>query len=116
MVDQYLEMLTGQPDLPIFVLSEIRNHPERFASQFNIKKMVLESHLVKQLQEVRPDLSPFHFIFNLLGLILFPFIGRPVLETTGKLNPRVFGVMIEERRQMIPLWIKAMLEVKSQAK
>src|ERR1700712_1244053 len=31
MADKYVELLSANPDLPIFVLTEVRNNPEQFA-------------------------------------------------------------------------------------
>ena len=38
LVNSYITMLIDNPDLPIFVLSEIRNNPERFASNIQVKR------------------------------------------------------------------------------
>ena len=44
--DNYIHMLSENPDLPIFVLSEIRNNPERFASKVQAGKLIQDSHFV----------------------------------------------------------------------
>src|SRR5688572_18933336 len=45
----YVDMLKANPDLPIFVLSEIRANPEKLASNMGIKSLLLESTFFKQL-------------------------------------------------------------------
>jgi AcrR family transcriptional regulator len=108
----YIDMLSQTPDLPLFVLSEVRNNPERFATTIQPGKVLRESHFVKQLQEQRPDLHPIHFLMNFLGMILFPFIARPLLMSAGALNTKEFEMLMNERKSLIPKWINACLKTK----
>ena len=43
-----------------------------------------------------------------MSLIIFPFIGKSILQKFGEMTETQFKTMIEERKRMIPLWIKAM--------
>lgn len=108
--ENYIDMLSQNPDLPIFVLSEIRNNPTRFGEMINAKKLLTESHLVKQLAEVRPDLNPVQVIMSLLGMCIFPFIGKPVFTSLGNIKPKDFDKLINERKTLIPIWMKAILK------
>ena len=108
--EQYIDMLLIYPDLPLFVLSEIRNNPEQFVSKMNLKTLIVNSSYMKQLQERRPDIHPIHFLLNTLGLIVFPFVAQPVLEATGIASPAVFRNVLAERKKLIPAWLKMMLE------
>src|SRR3990170_6648264 len=58
--NSYIEFLAANPDLPLFILSEIRYNPEQFVNKLPVAK-AFESHFVKQLQERRADLHPAHF-------------------------------------------------------
>ena len=109
--ERYSNMLLEHPDLPLFILGEVRTNPEVFANKLPIGK-ALESHFIKQIQERRPDLHPFHFLMNLLGLTVFPFILKPLLMTTGALNEKTFNAKIGERIDLIPKWMNAMLKSK----
>jgi len=106
----YIDMILTQPDLPIFVLSEIRNHPERFIKTTNIKKTLVESHFFRQILEKTPEVNPLHIIMNLLGMVIFPFVGRPILQTVGSLTDDEFARLMLERKKLVPRWIKLMLE------
>jgi AcrR family transcriptional regulator len=109
--DIYIQMLSQNPDLPIFVLSEIKNNAERFQNLIQPGKLLVESAFVKQLKERRPDIHPFHFVFNILGMMIFPFVGRPVFQSVSK-NPDDFNDLMEERKKLIPIWTTAILKVK----
>ena len=107
----YIDLLTENPDLFLFILSEIRNSPEQFVHKLPVAKLI-GSHFIKQLQEKRPDLHPLHFLMNVLGLTVFPFIMKPIYQASGILNEKAFAARMEERKSLIPKWINAMLKTK----
>ncbi len=106
----YITMISETPDLPLFVLNEVKNNPEAFAAKIQAGKMLTESVLVKQLHEANPKINPLHFIMNLLALSVFPFIMRPVIAATGTFDPELFRQLAEERKTLIPVWMMAMLK------
>ena len=106
----YIDMLTHNPDLPIFVLSELRNNSEHLIEKFQFGNFIKESSFFKQLQVNRPDVNPMHFVINLLGATIFPFIAKPIFQAAGNLNQKDFDTMMEERKKFIPKWMRAMLQ------
>ncbi|KAA0992350.1 TetR/AcrR family transcriptional regulator [Dyadobacter aurulentus] len=107
--DNYISMLIEHPDLPIFVLSEIRNNPEQLANRFQAKKLLTESVFIKQIAERRSDISPFHFLMNLLGMTLFPFLAKPILQPIAGSEGNYIA-LLEQRKKLIPKWIRLMLD------
>jgi hypothetical protein len=106
----YIEMLLKNPDLPIFVLSEVRSNPERFGKAMQLKSQVMRSVFLKQLAERKPGVNPIHFFLNFLGMMVFPFIAKPVFGASGAVSEGTFVQMIAERKALIPQWMKLMLE------
>ena len=106
----YIEMLTKNPDLPIFVLSEIRTNPERFGKIVQLNTFVLKSHFVKQLTERKPGVNPVQLFLNFLGMLIFPFIAKPVFHSTGAMGDEMFNQLLEDRKTLVPKWMKLMLE------
>jgi AcrR family transcriptional regulator len=109
----YIDMIIEFPDIPLFILSEIRNRPKDLLEKVPIKQVVINSVFVRQFQEKvtageikEPNLL--HFIMNLISIILFPFIGKPLLLAIGELNNAQFYQLMQERKKLIPVWIKAM--------
>ncbi len=109
-VGHYIDLLLETPDLPIFVLSEIRNDASLFSTKIPLVQMVEKSSLVQQLREKRPDIHPFHFLMNILGMTVFPFIASPVFASVPLVQQKGLQKMMEERKTLIPQWVKAMLE------
>jgi hypothetical protein len=46
-----------------------------------------------------------------MGLIVFPFINNLAIKKIAKIDDRQFNKLMEERREKIPVWIKAMFAV-----
>lgn len=115
LVESYIEMLISHPDIPLFILNEIKNHPEKVADLFQNKVNILEATFLKQLMvamqegKVKP-MSPIHILMNILGLTVFPFVSRHVLENVAKVTPEMFNEIMQERKKLVPVWIKAMLK------
>ena len=108
LVENYINLLIDNPELPLFVFSEIRTNPEGFKSAHQVQKILTDSSLVRQLKERRPDIEPVHFITSMLGMTIFPFVSKPVLfaEYPG------FNALMQERKALITGWLKTMTEMK----
>jgi AcrR family transcriptional regulator len=109
----YINLGIEFPDVPLFVLNEVRNRPKDLLEKLPIKRMITNSVVVRQFQEKvaageikEPNLL--HFIMNLIGITLFPFMGQPILMSIGELNDAQFYQLMQERKKLIPVWIKAM--------
>ncbi len=108
-VNHYIDMLLTHPDLPIFVLSEIRKHPERLQNNIPIASFLEQSSFIQQVRIQKPGINPVHFILNILGMTVFPFAAKPIISTLASVKNTGFEKMMEERRKLIPIWIRAML-------
>jgi AcrR family transcriptional regulator len=109
-VQKYFELLRENPDMPIFVLSELHQNPEVIREQIQASKMVHNSHFALQLKERRADLNPIQAVMTLLGMIVFPFIAKPLLLGKGPVADKTFSGLLEERLKMVPIWFEACLK------
>lgn len=109
---RYIDLLQENPDLPMFVLNEIRKQPDFLKTKVNLQQILMNSSFLKQLKAIRKDIDPAHFLINLMGMMLFPFIARPIVITTGIISEKGFTSLMEERRKLIPKWFNAILKTK----
>lgn len=106
---KYFDILTKNPNLPIFVLSEIQKKTSDVKSILPFEKVLNNSYLMKQIKERKPEVNPFHFLFNFLSMTVFPFLGKPILQSFDLMTDKEFQQFVEERKTMVPMWIKTML-------
>jgi AcrR family transcriptional regulator len=112
-VAAYVDMLIRLPDLPMFILNEIRGNPSKIAAKLQTELAPMRQNFFKQLiasnKKGKTNLEPFHFVANLVGLTVFPFIGRPILQRVTGVTDEQFQQYMEDRKELVPIWIKAML-------
>ena len=111
-VSQYIDMLQDNPDIPFFVMGEVRNNPEIVANAMPRKDFMRNSFFIKQLKERKPDQDPYQFLLSMLGMIIFPFLMKPVFQKITDTEDPKFKQMMKARRELIPAWCRAILKLK----
>jgi len=104
-VETYIDTLLQNPYLPAFVIHELNMNPGKFAGR--LKNAGLKPEIILQNIEeetgreaflkVRPD----HFMVNLLGLVIFPFIARPVVQEVLQKTDEQYKTFLMERKEQI---------------
>ena len=110
----YIDFVIQNPDLPLFMLSEMRNNVDALLKKPPIEKLFIDSVCFKQIQQAANEghiknTNPFHFLINLLGLVIFPFLASPMLKCVGNFNDDEFNKLVQERKRLIPIWIEAVM-------
>jgi len=114
LVGSYIDLLSENPQIPLFILNELKNNPGDLLRKFGMKKIVMDSYFLIQLStEIEAGkvnaINPLHLIMNLLGMTVFPFISSPIVKGLGDLSAADFNNLMQERRVLIPKWIKQQL-------
>lgn len=107
---KYLEIIKANPDIPLFVLHELNKNPTRLKTFMlnEIGKKVRP--FLRQLEEEAKqghtvDLPPEQLMVNIMSMLIFPFIGRPVLQVIFEMDEEKFDRFIEERQKILPDYI-----------
>ena len=113
----YIDLLILEPQLPLFIMSELRRNPDHLLKMTNVKNVIVNSAFARQCQQSvkAGKIAPVHFLhffMNLLGLTIFPFIASPMIHAVGDLKEAQFNKLMTERKKMISQWTKAMLKAK----
>ena len=109
--ENYIELLKQYPDLPIFILGELRSNHEKFVKEISIDK-VRNSVFMAQIEKAAPGIDPNHYFINILAFCVFPFIMRPAFQVISKKSKNEFLRLMDERKQLIPIWTAQMLNAK----
>lgn len=117
LVNYYIDMLTRQPDIPLFVMNEIRSNPEPLAKLIQTHVDFHGSVFMKQIQagiakgEIIP-VNPLHLISNIMSLTIFPFISSPMLKIVAGISDKQFAGLMNERKELVPQWVIGMMSAK----
>ncbi|MDO5654971.1 MAG: TetR/AcrR family transcriptional regulator [Flavobacteriaceae bacterium] len=110
--DRYFSMLSSNPDLPIFILGEIHKNPHKFSEHLLQNDFIQNSVLIRQLKAENAEIRPENLLINILGLNIFPFVMKPVLHILAQNTNLELNEIMAERKHMVPLWAKTLLDIK----
>lgn len=117
LVDYYIGRLLENPDIPSFVINELRSNPNALIQQLGMHDALKETKIFSQirqyLEEKGSDMDPVHFILNLLGMTIFPFLAAPVFQAALGLEKEQFSQLLAQRKKLIPIWINSIINASS---
>jgi TetR/AcrR family transcriptional regulator len=109
-IDKYLEIIIANPDIPLFILHELNKNPTRLKTfMLNEVGKKITPFLEQLREESRKgntvDLPAEQILVNIMSMIIFPFIGRPVFQTIFEMDDAAFEQFIYERKKLLPDFI-----------
>ena len=109
-VDVYTRMLLKNKDLPMFVLNEIRENPNKIEELLMTKKHLTFQKLEQQLYEEYEkgtivETTVHTFLINLLSLIVYPYIVQPMMSRMFDIDDKKFEELMLERKNALPAMI-----------
>lgn len=105
-VAEQIDFHSARPYLAPYLISEMHTEPDRMQRLFGnagpVPIDVLEAQLAKESAagRIRP-IGAQQFVASLMGLLIFPFVARPVLEVLIGLDADRFPAFIDERKRTI---------------
>jgi AcrR family transcriptional regulator len=116
LADRYIDLHTREPEIPLFIMSELRTNPKKILDTIHPRENLMHSVFLQQFQQAIADkeIPPqnfLHFLMNLMGLINFPFIASPMFKNIGNLTDEQYNNIIQERKKLIPKWANAVMHI-----
>jgi TetR/AcrR family transcriptional regulator len=111
-VDTYIDTITANPFVPQFIINEINRDPSMMKelmqkSGFNPK--ILVELFDKQFKDLKYDIR--HFIVSILGLCIFPYAARPLMQTIYFENDsKAYEKFLSERKEFVKSMILNLIE------
>ena len=111
----YIDLLLENPDFPLFIINEVMSGSNKLPMMTNNGKLFLGSHLAKQLRALQADgkiqFHPVNIMMNMMGMIVFPFLARPLIIRSGAIAADEFQKIVEERKKLIPVWMAGIMNL-----
>jgi AcrR family transcriptional regulator len=113
LIDNYIDLIHSNPYVPQFIINEINRDPKV------MKEMMFESGIepfeILQLFDEKSQkmkIDPRHLVVSILGMVIFPVAGRPLLQMVYFNNDEAaYNGFLEERRIIIKNMIIKILEL-----
>ena len=115
-IDFYIGLISRNPYIPLFIISEINKHPEQFIENILPKELPKPQAFFKQIEEevaagrIRP-VNPKHLIINIVSMCIFPFIAKPMARLFLGMNAAELRLFLEERKEQVTEFVLASLRV-----
>ena len=114
LVSHYIDMLVKNPNIPLFVLNEINADPQKLINKIGVqgvdrKELVIAKQWRAFATANKIAVNPIHILMNVIALIIFPFVGSPIIRNRTGISLEQFNALMEERKKLIPVWINAMI-------
>ena len=112
-VEKQSDMIADFPSLPLFVLNEIWQNPTLAEEKLKDKPLHLirekfRSTYDKSLTKKAREQLPFEqFLLNMMSLIIYPFIARPIFKSMIGVDDTQFDQILSERKEQV---IKLLLQ------
>jgi AcrR family transcriptional regulator len=104
-----IDMISAQPDLPIFIMQELAQHPVRLVayaekagahpgSLIKIWGVQLRNEVDKK--RIRPT-DPSQLLINIMSLSIYPFIAKPMIKAMQGVDDSAFHAMMKKRKKEV---------------
>lgn len=116
-VHYYIDEFIKNRDLPAFIISTIHRHQHQAESASGFYQSIAQAQrfFTNQIRDHlqkngNTSVHPAHIIANLMSMTLFPFTIGPILKNRAGLSDKDLTEMLKERKLLIPIWLKSMLD------
>jgi len=104
--ERYIDVFIQHPLIPIFVMQELSKNPQHLADLIRdagLNPEIVKSRLQETLEKEDVMLKdPRQFMVNLLGLCIFPFAARPLIQRMLFDNDEVaYDAFLQQRKNEV---------------
>lgn len=113
-VREYLTIIKMNPEIPSFIIRELNTNPSRIQEFFRAQVIKNVQPFIDQIREasgegrIVDNLPAEQVVINLISMIIFPFIGKPILQILFEMDDAGFEAFIDQRIDYLPDFIVKM--------
>lgn len=110
LVEAYYSFLEEHPFLPQFIMIEMNRNPGRIKQFIREKGVQPPEPFFRQVEDeiAKGNLQPVEprqLLVSIIGLILFPFLGRTMIEGVFGLDEQEYQQFMQARKEFLPDFI-----------
>ena len=117
LTENYIDTLSEHPYIPIFILSELNQHPQTFQDKVqsritdsNVLPNLFQQILLEQQQNKIKPIAPQHLILTVMALLVFPFVAKPIFTQLFKMGETQYVRFMNERKAEVKKIIRLLLK------
>lgn len=117
MVHSYIDTISQNPHIPLFVLHELSQNRQDFASRMReamqedqtMQRFMAQVVAEQQAGKLKP-MQPLHLMLSVMSLIMFPFIAKPAFTQVFSVPEALYQQMMQERKEVVMQFLRATLQ------
>lgn len=117
----YVSVIQENPHIPMFILHELSQNRAEFINTVKRKAehfpnlpaffgQIMEEQAAGQIK----DVPPLHLMLNVMGMVIFPFLARPVVTNLVGMPAEQYDAALEDRADVVVAFLKNALVVKDE--
>ncbi len=112
----YIDFVAENPQVPLFLISELTKDPERMKNLLNHTQNFskMQNFGIKLTQEMQAgtikQVNPMHLIINIIALSIFPFLAQPMIQSVMKITDEDYAFFLSQRKEQVSLFVHAALK------
>lgn len=116
--NEHISFLQKHPRMPAFILNEINQNPERIFRIFGSDRIrIISSNFFREIDEeiaagTIKNVDKMQLLINIIGLSVFPFAARGLLNVLFDQHHIQFDDFVERRKNTLPQFIMNALKDK----
>lgn len=113
-IEFYISIISKNPFIPLFIISEINKHPDHFFEKILPAELPKPQIFIRQVEEeisagrIRA-INPKHLVINIVSMCVFPFIAKPMARFALGLNSAELKIFLDERKVQVTEFVLASL-------
>jgi len=108
-VNFYINFISQHSYVVHFIINALHEKPERLRdiiTKQNVTPELFLEQIRKQLkEEMGLDIDPLHIYVNILGLVIFPVVARPLIQSLFAIPDERMTLFLEQRKKIVPIFI-----------
>ncbi|MGE7776614.1 TetR/AcrR family transcriptional regulator [Chitinophaga sp. NPDC101104] len=114
-IGSYIGSISENPYLPLFILNEINQNPDRIIQRFvNTPSFPNIQGFVMLLKEEMDNgrirrVDPVQLMISVISMCVFPFVAKPLMKAVFKIDDERFKLFIEERKTFVSAFVLSAL-------
>lgn len=110
-VSSYIEVISQNPYIPLFVMNEMNKNPEiGIKNFFEAQKPGFFRKFKESIEQSSKEglihpINPIHLIMNMFSMCAFPFIAKPMLKLLTGIEDEQFKNLMEQRKVLVAEFI-----------
>jgi TetR/AcrR family transcriptional regulator len=118
-ISRYIEFLTENPQVPLFIITEINRDQERIKTLLShtrhfskMQEFGFQLYMEMQMGKIK-NFNPFHLMLNIISLCVFPFIAKPMVQNIMQVSDADYAIVLQQRKEEVIKFVRAAVLIES---